>query len=275
MWFSPDVVLALLYATQGQDPRALLQVLASSVLVYALCSVAMWRAHQQARQHIATQPPNHVAHDVLIQGGQGLMLSLYATALQLPAGSRGRRELERLLDEGDRWLAHSRQALQRQQQLQGDGRLEQRLLELPEQAGWPAPLAYCVCVLGSTQALSAGVQQVCLQLVQAMLATALPDAHRLEVELCFGRDQLGLRVCHDGSATGAAIAAHALDVAQLAALLRPVEPAALQLQLQLWRGARAGVELSLQLSLPGQPALAPVSTVRLCWQRLRRQLYPF
>ncbi|WP_348696383.1 hypothetical protein [Duganella fentianensis] len=271
MWFSPDVVLALLYATQGQDPCALLQVLASSVLVYALCSVAMWRAHQQARQHIAPLPPNRVAHDVLIQGGQGLMLSLYATALQLPAGSRGRRELERLLDEGDRWLAHSRQVLQRQQQ--GDGRLEQRLLELPERAGWPAPLAYCVSVLGCTQALSPDVQQVCLQLVQAMLATALPDAHRLEVELCFGRGQLGLRVCHDGSATGAAIAAHALDVAQLAALLRPVEPAALQLQ--LWRGARAGVELSLQLSLPGQPALAPVSTVRLCWQRLRRQLYPF
>lgn len=266
MLFSPDVVLALLYATQGQDPRALLHVLASSGLVYALCSVAMWRAHQLARQRIAPLPPNPVVHDALIQGGQGLMLSLYATTLQLPAGSLGRRELERWLDEGERWLAHSRQVLQRQQQCAG--RLEQRLLGWPQQAGWPPSLAYCFSVLGSTRAVSPGVQQACLQLVQAMLESALPDAHRFEVELCFGWDQLGLRARHDGSATSVA---YLLGAGQLAAYLTPVEPAAL---LQLWWGAHAGVELSLQFSLPGTPAQASVCWVQQCWQALRRQLYP-
>jgi hypothetical protein len=44
MLLSPDVVLALLYAAQAQDQYALLNVLASSVLVYALCGAAMRRA---------------------------------------------------------------------------------------------------------------------------------------------------------------------------------------------------------------------------------------
>lgn len=267
MLFPPDVALALMYATQGQEPRALLQVLASSVLVYALCSVAMWRAHRLARQRIGSLPPKPAAHDGLLQGGQGLMLSLYATTLHLPAGSSGRRQLERLLDEGDRWLAHSRQLLQRQRQQQCDGPLEQHLLGLPQRAGWPPPLAYCVSVLGSTQALSPSLQQACLQLVQAMLETALADAHRLEVELCYGWDQLGLRVRHDGSATSAA---HLLGAGQLAALLTPLEPAALQ----LWCGTHAGVELSLQFSLASTPVLATVWRGRQCWQRLRRHLYP-
>lgn len=269
MLLSPDVVLALLYATQWQEPGVLWKVLASSALVYALCSVAMWRAQQLVRHASSPPTPNSAAHDALIQGGQGLMLSLYATALQLPAGSHGRRELEQWLDEGDRWLAHSRQVLQRQQW--STGWLEQRLLQLPRQAGWPLPLAYRVSVLGTTQALAPDVQQVCLQLVQAMLDSARMDARRLEVELCFGWDQLGLRVHHDGSATSAASPGHALGLAQLAAMLSPLEPAALQ----LWRGARAGVELSLHFSLPSPPALTSLSRVHQCWQRLRRQLYPF
>ena len=108
MLLSPEVVLALLCATRGQDLSAMLQVLASSALVYGLCVAAMARARRLASRN---QPQQLGQHDALIQGGQGLMLSLYAAALHLPAGSAGRHELDLLLDEGDRWLAQSPQAL--------------------------------------------------------------------------------------------------------------------------------------------------------------------
>jgi hypothetical protein len=157
MLLSPDVVLALLYAAQAQDQYALLNVLASSVLVYALCSAAMRRARQLAGGPLPLQLNQH---DALIQGGQGLMLSLYGAALQLPAGSPGRRELEQVLDEGDRWLAHSRQAVQRQRQ--SDSRLEQQLLELPARAGWPAQVAYAsACRAQRWPCLSACSRPVC------------------------------------------------------------------------------------------------------------------
>ncbi|MYN43899.1 hypothetical protein GTP23_02300 [Pseudoduganella sp. FT93W] len=263
MLLSPDVVLALLYAAQAQDQYALLNVLASSVLVYALCSAAMRRARQLAGGPLPLQLNQH---DALIQGGQGLMLSLYGAALQLPAGSPGRRELEQVLDEGDRWLAHSRQAVQRQRQ--SDSRLEQQLLELPERAGWPAQVAYSVSVQGATRALPVSVQQACLQVVQAMLESALPQGRQLEVELCFGWDLLRLRVRHDGSAT---TISHPLDSARLAGLL----PRSRHAALQVWSGASTGVELSLQFGLVASPAARPVHVASLCWHALRRRLYPF
>ncbi|MYM38798.1 hypothetical protein [Duganella qianjiadongensis] len=255
MLLAPDVVLALLCATRGQDVSTLLQVLASSALVYGLCVVAMARA----RRLVSRSRPGQLGqHDALIQGGQGLMLSLYAAALHLPAGSAGRHELDRLLDEGDRWLAQSRLALQLQRE--ADCRLEQQLAELPQCSGWPGQLAYRVSVQGRAQALPLAIRQASLQAVQAVLESALPAGRQVEVELLFGRDVLRLYVRHDGSAT---TPGQPFDAAVLARLLPPAQPGALQ----VWSGA-AGLELLLQFALHGTAQHGRCRP----WQQ---HLYPF
>ena len=255
MLLSPDVVLALLCATRGQDVSTLLQVLASSALVYGLCVAAMARARRLASRN---RPQQLGQHDALIQGGQGLMLSLYAAALHLPAGSAGRHELDLLLDEGDRWLAQSRLALQLQRD--ADCLLEQQLAELPVRTGWPLQLAYSVSVQGRAQVLPLAIQQASLQAVQAVLESALPCGRQVEVELWFGRDLLRLYVRHDGSAT---TLSQPFDAAVLARLLPPAHRSALQ----VWSGA-AGLELLLQFGLHGT---APHGRCRQ-WQQC---LYPF
>jgi len=51
-------------------------------------------------------------HDALLQGMQGILLSLQSVGQRFPAGSAERAAIEHLLDQGDAALADGRQRLQ-------------------------------------------------------------------------------------------------------------------------------------------------------------------
>lgn len=249
------------------DGTLLAALLLASTLVYALATLAVRRGRALACRRSHSLQALQQQQDGLLQGGQGLMLSLYATAMGQPEGSAIRRELEQLLDAGDRWLAHSRLALQQQAML-GDGRLEQQLLALAQQLPLATAATYSLCVLGRPQVLPSAVRQALLQLTLQTLLSAVRPLRHIQLQLCFAGNCLGLHLrCHD-SATKTALATEFKAWAELL-------PPGYRATLQLVRGPAAQLELLLQCQL--NPAAAVSGLAR--WQRygrwLRCQLYWF
>ncbi len=82
-----------------------------SLLLLVLLGLWYWMAMRGRAQRRAREQTQQAAHDVLVQGVQGLLLQLQSIAEGFPSQDPARLALERLLDRADALLLADREAL--------------------------------------------------------------------------------------------------------------------------------------------------------------------
>ncbi|BBB62428.1 hypothetical protein UNDKW_4155 [Undibacterium sp. KW1] len=215
-------------------------------------------------------------HDTLIQGVQGLMLSLQATASQLPPEGRSREQIETLLDQAESMLAQGRRAiLDEQIDSRPGSELEQSLLELAFGLVANSRTSFCVIIGGQAQPATSATHYAIYQLSRIAMINAALYAHarRVEVELCYTFGFVGLRIRDDGQgytrlAPGVSDACGFLGLRQILA-----HASDLQARLEIWSGDIAGSELSLIMRNPEMSGDRSAVCRFATWRFLFRQLY--
>ncbi|MFZ6733546.1 sensor histidine kinase [Undibacterium sp. Ji42W] len=257
--------------------QSTLVLLVLSLCIYFLCQAGMSRAAVLSRERSRDSTGLEEMHDTLIQGVQGLMLSLQATASQLPAQGQGRAQIETLLDNADGLLAQGRQAMQDEQDAAAPGGdLEQALAELACILAEKSQTSFCLSINGHGVPFTLAARNVTYQLARTAMINAAVHARakRVEVELCYALGMFGLRIRDDGkgyakpgSASGGK---HGYPCLQQ--ILAQV--CTLQTRLDIWSAPGSGTELSLTLS---HPALSSQQFKRFSIARasrfLQTQLY--
>lgn len=254
-----------------------LTLLALSTCIYFLCQAGMMRATILGHRQLSGSARLEEMHDTLIQGVQGLMLSLQATASQLPDEGHGRAQIEGLLDDADNLLARGRQAMQDEQSAKLSGSdIEQALAGLALTLAASSQTHFCLSISGHGLPVAPDVRNAIYQLVRTAMINAVFHAHaqRVEVELCYAWNTLSLRIRDDGLGHTAKIVttAHRHGYPGVQQMLAQVST--LQARLEIWSALRVGTELSLSLSSKAMPdTRLAVSRLNRVWCFLQKQLY--
>lgn len=257
--------------------QSTLALLALSACIYFLCQAGMARATALSQRQLQDNHAFEEMHDTLIQGVQGLMLSLQATASQLPGEGQGRAQIEGLLDEADKLLGHGRQAMQDEQRITQPGsELEQALAELAFSLAASSQTAFFLSISGHVLPITLAARNAIYQLARTAMINAVFHARalRVEVELCHAMDSLALRIRDDGEAYARVDPATAGKHGYPGVQQMLAQVSALQARLEIWSAPRAGTELSLSLSasvVSGQQFAR--SRLSSTCRFLQRQLY--
>ena len=230
-----------------------LALLALSASIYYLCQAGMSRAMALSRRRLHDNHALEEMHDTLIQGVQGLMLSLQATASQLPGEGQGRAQIEGLLDEAENLLAQGRQAMQDEQRIAQPGSgLEQALAELAFSLAASSQVSFCLSISGHALPITVAARNAIYQLARTAMINAAFHAHaqRVEVELCHALDSLGLHIRDDGRAYARVGPATANKHGYPGVQQMLAQVSTLQSRLEIWSAPGAGTEWSLSLSSP-------------------------
>ncbi|MFZ6874128.1 sensor histidine kinase [Undibacterium sp. Di27W] len=257
--------------------QSMLAVLVLSACIYFLCQAGMSRAATLSQRRLQGSPVLEDVHDTLIQGMQGLMLSLQTTASHLPGDGHERAQIETVLDEADNLLAQGRQAMQDEQSAAHSGTdLEQALVRLAISLASGSYTSFRFCISGSGLPATRDMLTTLYQLARVAMINAALHVHAetVEVELCHAWGKLSLRIRDDGK--GRAVRNIDTDkqhgypgVQQMLGYA-----IALQARLEMWSGPEAGTELSLSLGSKSVPdRQLAVSRLDRVWHFLQKQLY--
>ena len=261
--------------------QSTLAMLVLSACIYLLCLAGMARATALSQRRLQGDPAFDTAfedvYDTLIQGVQGLLLSLQTTASQLPGDGYARAQIEAVLDEADNLLAQGRQAMPHEQNAIHTGAcLEQALARLAICLASGSHTSFCLYISGSGLPITREMRNTLYQLARlAMInATFYAQAKTVEVEFCHAWGGLGLRIRDDGKGRTKIL----IDTNRQPSYPGEQQTLAyartLQARLEIWSAPEAGTELSLSLdsqSVSGRQLA--VSRVSLAWHCLQKRLY--
>lgn len=256
--------------------QSTLALLLLSVCIYFLIQVGMLRAAALSQRRLQGRPGLAEMHDTLIQGVQGLMLSLQATASQLPLEEKSRAQIETLLDQAESLLAQGRQAIQDEQiGTRPGGELEQALVELAFSLAASSQTSFYVSIAGRGQPITLATHNAIYQLSRAAMLNAALYAHarRVEVELCHTFGLIGLRIRDDGQGytriAPSVSGKHSFPGWQQ--ILAHVS--GLHARLEIWSATHAGTELSLTMRNAEASSDQRAICLFAAWRFLLRQLY--
>ncbi|MBY0555950.1 MAG: hypothetical protein K2P77_01950 [Burkholderiaceae bacterium] len=263
IYFVPDLALAARYCDQGLSAAAMAALLSASALLYLLCLAILPRARTPARS--VDCQPTRSQFDTLIQGVQGLMLSVQAAASRLPNTSPVRLQLEALLDDGEHLLSNARQGMRvAPPAMQGEDGLVGALLALGRQCTGRPTLVFSLTILGREQIVSPARQQALSRWADMVIRNASAQAQTIEVELCYAWGSLALRIRHDGQGTAPQPAVMAL------AGFRRAFPQQTP-RIEIWSRPLAGSEYAVCYGA-GDPSGTRFSVYR-CRDGLQKALY--
>ncbi|MFZ6743580.1 sensor histidine kinase [Undibacterium sp. JH2W] len=236
--------------------QSTLAVLVLSACIYFLCQAGMSRAATLSQRSLQGSPALEDVHDTLIQGMQGLMLSLQTTASHLPGDGHERAQIETVLDEADNLLAQGRQVMQDEQSAAHSGTdLEQALARLAISLASGNHTSFRLCISGSGLPVTRDTLTTLYQLARVAMIHAALHAHAetVEVELCHAWGTFSLRIRDDGK--GRTRRNMDADKQHYYPCVQQMQAHAIALQarLEMWSGPEAGTELSLSLGSKSVP----------------------
>ncbi|OJH35533.1 hypothetical protein BON30_39075 [Cystobacter ferrugineus] len=255
---------------------------------YALCTLAaaalLWGVYQlrlrqvaaqlRARLEARSQERERIArelHDTLLQGTQGLILSIQGLAAELPEANPTRGRIEAVLDRADQVMEEARDRVRDlRAEYIADQDLPRAFVQLGEELARERSTRFGVLVKGTPRDMPDAVRDEAYRIGREALLNAFAHARAqaVEVEFVYETGAFLLRVRDDGSGIAEEVLAQGSRPGHWGLVGMHERAQRLGGKLELWSRAGAGTEV--QLRLPAVIAYGAEARRKPWWWRFDR-----
>jgi signal transduction histidine kinase/ligand-binding sensor domain-containing protein len=263
------------YQTRWFIALCALLAAAALALVYRI-RIGQVRAQTHARLQVRLLERERIArelHDTLIQGFQGLILTLEAAMRRIPAELPLRRQIEEALARADVVLAEGRdrvRGLRESAVFQGD--LPTAVTEVAQDLSRLHPSASNVSVSGTQRALHPVAMEEAYLIAREAITNAFrhASAQRVEIEINFGDNRLRIRISDNGKGVDADVLASGGSPGHWG--LSGMRERAHKLGAKLLVRSGPGSGTDVELDIPAAVAYRHPHADSSWWRRLRAHL---